>query len=263
LLVPKDSPNISSELEGESEQVVKYPKRLRHKGKGKVLATIYKRSDCYRLYWRARVDGKPRSRFKDFGTYSAAKREGDKVVADLVKNSQAARLSPGQAADAVASLERLQGFYQSTGRKISLLSAVSEYCEAAGKLSGFTLSEVVERFLKTIVTVKRVDLGQAAEKFIEGRKPLTEAKDGKRPQLSPHYHYDVSMWLREFARTFPGHAVCDLTKQHLNTYIAAYNHLSVKSRNERRNVVRMFLKWCVRQDYQSPSHRLLEADGRY
>ena len=23
----------------------------------------------------------------------------------------------------------------------------------------------------------------------------------------------------------------------------------------------MFLKWCVRQDYLAPSHRLLEADG--
>ena len=35
------APNVSGQLESESEQDVKYPKRLRHRGKGKVLATIY------------------------------------------------------------------------------------------------------------------------------------------------------------------------------------------------------------------------------
>jgi len=54
---PKDSPNIPGQLEGEGEQNVKFPKRLRHNGKGRVWATIYKRSDCFRLYWRQRVDG--------------------------------------------------------------------------------------------------------------------------------------------------------------------------------------------------------------
>jgi len=39
-------------LEAESEQQVKFPKRLRHRGKGKVLATIYKTPAGYRLYWR-------------------------------------------------------------------------------------------------------------------------------------------------------------------------------------------------------------------
>ena len=67
---------------------MEFPKRLRHRGKGKVLATIYKRPgqpQPYRLYWRVRVDGKPRSRMQDFTHYSAAKRTGDKVVADLAK----------------------------------------------------------------------------------------------------------------------------------------------------------------------------------
>ena len=52
-----------------------------------------RRPEGYRLYWRARVDGKPVSRFKDFGSYSEAKREGDKVTADLAKGKGAA-LSP-------------------------------------------------------------------------------------------------------------------------------------------------------------------------
>jgi len=160
---PKDSPNISGELGGENEQNVKYPKRLRHRGKGKVWATIYKRPGYYRLYWRARVDGKPRSQFQDFPTYSAAKRKGDKVVADLAKGSQAAALSPGQARDALAALERVQGFYVSTGRRVSLLAGISEYCEAAAKLHGRTLGEAVEGYLSTVASVKRKDLVEAVE----------------------------------------------------------------------------------------------------
>src|SRR6516162_546565 len=82
---PKDSSNISGGLEGEGEQNVKFPKRLRHNGKGRVLATIYKRPHGYVLYWRARVDGKAKSHFKDFTTYAKAKKEGDQVVSDLHK----------------------------------------------------------------------------------------------------------------------------------------------------------------------------------
>src|SRR6267142_532437 len=96
--VTKDPPNIPGHLGDESEQNVKFPKRLRYRGKGKVLCTIYKRADCYRVYWRARVDGKPVSRFKDFGAYAESKREADKIVTGLVKGSQVAALSPGQAA---------------------------------------------------------------------------------------------------------------------------------------------------------------------
>ena len=88
---PKDSPNISDGFGGEEEQNLKFPKRLRHNGRGKVLATIYKRPEHpqYRLYWRARVDGKARSRMKDFAAYSEAKRAGDKVVADVAKKESA------------------------------------------------------------------------------------------------------------------------------------------------------------------------------
>jgi hypothetical protein len=57
---------------------------------------------------------------KDFATYSEAKREGDKLVADLAKGTDAAKLTPGQASDAVAALEQLQNFYKSTGRRLSL-----------------------------------------------------------------------------------------------------------------------------------------------
>jgi hypothetical protein len=51
---PKLFPNISGHLGSENECNVKFPKRLRHNGKGRVLATIYKRHKGYRLYWRTR-----------------------------------------------------------------------------------------------------------------------------------------------------------------------------------------------------------------
>jgi integrase len=249
-------------LAGESEQnIVKFPKRLRHHGKGKVFATIYERPDGYRLYWRARVDGRPRSRFKDFTTYTAAKKEGDKVVEDLHKGAQAARLSPGQVTDALAALECLRGFYGPTGRQVSIIGAVSQYCDAARKLAGRPLGEAVDGFLSTVASVKRMDLGLAVEQFIESRKPKTVAKGGKRAQLSPGYAYNVAMWLREFARTFPGHAVCDLTKGLLDTYIGQHSDVGPKTRNERRGVVRMFIKWAERQDLLPRNNRLLEADG--
>ena len=244
----------------ESEQNVKFPKRLRHRGKGKVLATIYKRPDCYRLYWRARVDGKPKSRMKDCKSYAEAKREGDKVVSDLAKG-RATGLSPGQVADAQNALEELQRFYQTTGKRISIRFAVGAYCESARKLGDRTLADAVDGFLSTVATVKRVDLKEAVEKFIASREPKTVAKDGKRPQLSPGWHYIVAMWLREFADTFPGHAVCDLGKNHLSAYVGGHSEVSARTRNGRRNAVKMFVKWCVERDYLSANHRLLAADG--
>jgi integrase len=239
---------------------VKFPKRLRHRGKGKVLATIYKRPKGYCLYWRARVDGKPKSRMKDFKSYAEAKREGDRVVTDLAKG-RATGLSPGQAADAQNAIEELQRFYQTTGKRISIRFAVGAFCEASRKLGERTVAEAVDGFMSNVATVKRVDLTAAVEQFIEGRKLRTVAKDGKRPQLSPSWHYIVAMWLREFARTFPGHAVCDLSREHLTAYVNGHSDVSPRTRNSRRATVKQFLKWCVERDFLPANHRLLVADG--
>jgi integrase len=240
---------------------VKFPKKLKYRGR--TLATIYAKNAAgyYRLYWRVRVDGKPRSRFRDFGTYSEAAREGCKLVTELAKGSQATALTPGQANDALAAFQCLRGFYEKTGTRKSLLAVASEYCEAAGNLGQHSLGEAVSGFLANSASIKRMDLGEAVKQFIASREPKTIAKDGKRPQLSAGYAYNVGMWAREFAKTFPGLAVCDLAKELVNTYMGQYDKLGVKSRNERRNTIRMFLKWCVRNDYLPANHRLLEADG--
>lgn len=255
----KDSPNNLGHLDTENEQDVKFPKKLRYRGKGRALARIYKRPDGYRLYWRQRgTDGKARSFFRDYIRYGDARAEGDKKVAELAKG-QGTALTPGQCRDATAALERLRGYYQATGRQVSLLSSVSEYCEAAAKLSGLSVNEAVDRFLATVATVKRKLLSDATAEFIESRKHLGESKNGDRPKRSPVYLYNTAMWLREFSATFPGHCVCDLTKEALNTYIGKFKELSAKSRNDRRAIVRMFLDWCVAKDYLTVSHRLLEA----
>ena len=239
---------------------MKFPKRLRHRGQGKTLATIYRLAGAFRLYWRERVDGKPKSRMKDFSTYSEVKRAGDKVVAAKVKGT-VLPLSPGQVSDAQNAFEELQRFYQATGKRVSARFAVGAYCEAARKLGDRTVADAVDGFLSTVARVKRVDLKAAVEQFIASRESKTVAKDGKRPQLSPGYHYIVAMWLREFANAFPGHAVCDLSREHLSAYIGGHGDVSARTRNGRRTVVKMFLKWAVEGDLLTANHRLLAADG--
>jgi integrase len=238
---------------------VKFPKRLRHNGKGKVWATIYKRSDCYRLYWRSRVDGKPKSHFKDFSTYSKAKDEGDELVKALAKG-KAPTLSPGQISDATAAFQRLHRYFVDTGRRVSLLEGISIFCESAAKLpGGFTLADVVQRFLSTEATVKRKMLKDAVSDFIEGRKHLGKSKNGERSKRSPVYLYNTAMWLNEFEGTLRNKDVCDISKEDLNIYIKKFSGLSAKSRNDRRAIVKQFLRWCVAKDFLLPNHRLFEA----
>jgi hypothetical protein len=252
-----DTETTQKTPDSEAENM-RFPKRIRHRGQ--VLATIYAKSKSYPVYRLAwRVAGK--RRMERFQTYSEAKRRADALTKELAQGSQVTALTPKQATDALAALQRLQSHFQSTGRRISLLAGISEYCEANAKLGERPLSECVDSYLRNLAVVTRKDISEAAEEFIKGRQVKTVAPDGKRPQLSEGYHYSVSLWLREFAAVFPGHAVCDLTKHHLSRYIAAHSGVAPKTRNERRNVVRMFLKWAVRQDYLSANHRLLESDA--
>ena len=235
---------------------MKFPQVIRHR---KVEATIYGKSPHYQRYRLAYYVAGQRS-LRSFTTYSEAKTEAERIVRELADGSQAAALTGGQSRDALAALEKLESFRISTGRRVSLLGAVSEFVEAASKLNGQTMGEAVERYLNTVASVKRKDVSEAIEEFIASRKHLSEATEGKRAQLSPVYAYNVAMWLREFANAFAATSVCDLTQQHLDAYMQPHRKLSAKSRNDRRATVRMFSAWCVRQDYLSATHRMLEAD---
>jgi hypothetical protein len=145
---------------------MRFPKRIRHRGQ--VLATIYAKSKsypAYRLAWR--VAGK--RRMERFQTYSEAKRRADALTKELAQGSHVTALTPKQATDALAALQRLQSHFQSTGRRISLLAGISEYCEANAKLGERPLSESVDSYLRNLAVVKRKDISEAAEEFIKGR----------------------------------------------------------------------------------------------
>jgi integrase len=237
---------------------VKFPKRIKHRGH--VLATIYAKTKArrsYRVAWQ--VAG--RRQMASFPSYSLAKRHADGLVKDLAKGSQVTALNPAQARDALAALERLTDFYRATGRRVSLLAGISEFVEASAKLNGRTLGEAVDGYQRNVASVKRKGISEAVEEFIVVRKPLTEAKAGKRAQLSKNYAYSVGLWLRDFAKTFPSSAVCDLGKEHLNLFMQKSAAQSPKSRNHYRGAVKMFLTWCIKRDYLSPAHRLFEADS--
>jgi integrase len=238
----------------------KWPKKVKHRKQ--VLAKIYRPCegrDSYRVAWKAGGKRMMKS-FHTYGGTGGALEYAEELVKELAKGSRATALTPKQADEALAAIDRLEAYRRSTGRTVSLLRAVSVFCDAEGKLQGHSVDEAVDGYLSTVATVKRMDIAEAAEQFIAARKPKTVAKPGKRPQLSAGYAYNVAMWLREFAKTFPGNAVCDLTRQHLDLYFGKHGEVSPKTRNERRNVVRMFLKWSVRQDYLRADNRLLETD---
>jgi integrase len=248
---------------------VKFPKRIKYRGH--VLAAIYAKSkgrDSYRVAWH--VAG--RRRMASFPSYALAKRYADGLVRNLAKGSQITALIPAQAHDALAALERLADLYRATGRRVSLLAAVSEFVEAAGKLQGCTMGEAVEGYLRTVANVKRKDIKEAVTEFLRADAPRTKAAEGQRAQLSGKYAYNRKLQLTRFADTFPGTAVTDLTKAHLDTFVGSLATVKTKSRNGRaassaksrnhyRAAVRQFLLWAVRKDYLAPTHRLLEADA--
>jgi hypothetical protein len=238
---------------------MKFPIVIRHR---REKATIYGKSESYPFYRLGYyVAGKRRVR--SFKTYGEAKAEAEKAVRDLAQGSQATALSAIESRDALAALERLRGFYQQTGRNVSLLRAVSEYVEASGKLNGRTLADAVEGYLSTVAGVTRKDIAEAVEEFIKASEPLTKAADGQRAQLSPKYAYNRAIMLRRFAKALPGHAVCDISKAHIDAVLTSnpVAEFSSKSRNHHRAAIKQWLQWCIRKDYLAVTHRLLEADS--
>lgn len=240
----------------------KWPKKVKHRKK--VLAKIYRPCqgrESYRVAWSVGT----KRMMKSFPTYvgqGGAKEYAEGLVKELANGSQVTALTPGQANDALAAMERLQSFYESTGRKVSLRAGIAEYCDAAAKLHGRTLGEAVQGYLSTVASVKRKDLTEAVEEFIAGEETRTKAGEGQRAQLSAKYHYNRAIQLRRFAGAFPGYAVCDLSKELLDTFfsskqIAAF---STKSRKHHLTAIWQFLSWATRKDYIG-THRLNEADS--
>jgi integrase len=247
---------------------VRFPVTIKHRtSKAKIYASAGKFA-----YYRVAYITAGKRKMQSFAAYSDAKAAAERIVRELANGSQAAALTATQSRDALAAFERLQSFYQASGRRVSLLAAVSEFVEASGKLAGRTLDQAVTGYLRSVVSVKRKDIGEAVGEFLQAEELRTKAKDGQRAQLSAKYAYTRAIRLGKFADTFPGTAVCDLSKEHLDAFIGSLDKLktktgkscaatSAKSRNHYRGTVQQFLQWAVRKDYLAPTHRLNEADA--
>jgi integrase len=213
---------------------------------------------AYRLAWR--VTGK--RRMERFQTYSEAKSRADALVKELAKGSQVTALSGKEVAAALSIRDALDAFRRETGRSFTALEAVTGFLDAMKQLPpGCGLTESVKTFARTVATVKPKLIANAVEEFLAVRKPKSVAAEGKRSQLSPCYAAHIKCWLDEFASSFPGHRLGDLNRDFLSRYMADHAALGPKSRNDRRAAVAMFFRWCVRQDYLPPTHRLTEADA--
>ena len=251
-----------------ADKRVRFPVTIRHRSsKAKIYAPAGKFN-----YYRVAYTVAGKRRMQTFAAYSDAKAAAERIVRDAANGSQAAALSASQSRDALAALQSLESFRQSTGRTVSLLAAVREFVEASGKLHGRSLDEAVTGYLRTVVSVTRKDIAEAVAEFLQADAPRTKAAAGQRSQLSAKYAYNRELQLDRFAAMFPNTAVCDLSKEHLDTFIASLDTVqttsrngraagSAKSRNHYRATVRQFLQWAVRKDYLAPTHRLIEADA--
>jgi len=234
---------------------MRFPKTIKYREHRAVIYGKQPSYDYYRVKWKA--DGKWFMR--SFRRYSDALAEAEKRVREVASGSKLASLTLDQADAALGAFRRLEKLRLDSGKVVSLHDAVSSFCDATAKLNGASLVECVEHYLATKANVRPMDIGKAIELFIDEREQKTLAKEGKRPRLSPEQHYQTKLWLREFANTFPGHLVSDLTKAHLTEYMKGHAKVGPKTRNERRGIVRMFFNWCVEQDYLAPAHRLFET----
>ncbi len=235
---------------------MRFPVTIRHRtSKAKIYAPAGKFA-----YYRVAFTTAGKRKMQTFATYSDAKTAAERIVRDAANGSQAAALSASQSRDALAALERLDGYFKAKGRRISLNAAVGDYLDALGRLN-VPLSAAVAGYLSTVATVKRVDIAAAVKEFVDAREVETQSVNGKRPELSKNYFLMTKLWLGWFEKTFPATAVCDLTKEHLDKFMAGRKHLAAKSKNHLRATVKMFLNWCIKKDYISQTHRLLDADG--
>jgi integrase len=236
---------------------MKFPVTVRHR---REKATIYGKSASYAFYRLGYYVSRQR-RVRSFKTYAEAKTEAERIVRELAEGSQAAALSGEQSRDALAAMQRLEEYRKATGRRISLLAAMSEYVDGCTRLKERTWPEAIEGYLAHVVSVKRKDIAEAVEEFLKAQTPLTKGANGQRAQLSGKYAYNRQIQLRKFAGAFPGTAVCDLSKAHLDAFLGSLSGLSAKSRNHYRAAVRQWLQWAVRKDFLAVTHRLGEADG--
>ncbi len=244
---------------------MKWPYKVRHRKNGPVLAKIYQPCEgreSYRVAWQAGGRRMMKS-FPRFAGAGGARQFAEGLVREIAQDSQVAALTAAEARSALAIRDALEQFRRETSRSISPIQAITEYLAAVRKLGDRPLSEAVAGYLGTVATIKRLDLTAAIREFCASHEPKTKSKDGKRAKLSPVYAYMVAHFLGHFGAAFPGYAVQDLTRDHIDLFFADKKRaeLSSKTRNHYRATIKLFLRWAVKKDYLPTNHRLLEAPG--
>ena len=157
---------------------MRFPVTIRHRTS---TAKIYAPGGKF-AYYRVAFTTAGKRKMQTFAAYSAAKAAAERIVRENASGSQAAALSASQSRDALAALQRLEAFRQSTGKRLSLLAVVSEHVGLLEKLNGRSPGEAVEGYLQTVVSVRRKDLC-GSRRAISGRTPAQGR--GKRRQAFP------------------------------------------------------------------------------
>lgn len=224
-------------------------------------AVIYAKTEAFGYYRLAyRLGG--RRVVRTFRVFSEARQAADAAVRQISAGDPGASMSGAEAREAIVGRGILAELEREIGMKVSLSEALVEYRESRRLLGNRSLIEAVKSFLATSAAVKRVRIDEAVKQYLEDRRPETVAAEGKRPSLAPKYFAGLERWLGTFARTFPGHSLCDLQRLHVDTFMRSRKTLvGVKVRNDMRAALAMFFRWSVRHDLLAPNHRLLEADG--
>jgi integrase len=235
---------------------LKFPLRIRFR---RAEAVIYGKTDAYAFY-RVAYRSAGRRVVRSFRRYSDAKAFAEQTVRELAAGHHVSALSPSEVADALAIRQALAEFQRETGQTVSAVRAVAEYLDARRRLGTAPLSEAVAAYQRA-ATVRQRRLADAVAEFCESRRIKAQTMVGSRPGLARQYVIDSERYVKGLSDAFPNHDLGDLTKAHLDQYLASLTHLAPMTRNNVRAAVRLFLRWCIRQDYLPHDTRLLDADG--
>jgi len=236
---------------------MRFPVKIKFR---RIVATIFGKTAAYPRY-RVAVTVNGRRRFQGFDDFGAAKEAAEKLARELSRGSNIAALTGKEIADTIAVRDLLANHVQATGRKVTMVQAVSEYLDAARCLDLMPLSEAVQHAIRAVAGVRadRVPVATAVEEFNATRRKKTVAPSGRRPQLSPRLAYQDEIRLRVLAKAFASD-VLDVTPDHLRLlFDTELGELSPKSRNHYRGTIRSWLKWSREQGYLPLDTRLLEA----
>jgi hypothetical protein len=125
---------------------VKFPVEIEFKGQRAKIYRPAKGFPFYRISFR--MAGK--RHMLTFRTYGEANDAAEKKVREIHNGQLSGGLTAKQSQDAIVAFEQLQDYYKTTGRRVSLISAVGGFIDSSRKLGDRALSEAVDGFLNTV-----------------------------------------------------------------------------------------------------------------